>query len=377
MKLMASIIKSLKENLRNWKVLVMVLLFSPFFVLLTRLFYGSSGTLYKIGVLNYDNGISSINMIDTLKNYKNKDSSKIFKLTNVTNKNELNSKIKEKEIDIGIVIPKDYSQKLSAKTSEAPSTVHFYGSTSNLHYTLAAVIINHVINKQGLNSINATLPSSVSETFIEKKKPLSEFDEYVPGTIALAVLLILFTASASIVSESDTKTIIRLKLSNLGAFNFLAGSCIVQTIVAVVAIALSYSTALLLGYKALGRFETILIVGAISSLAMVAVSLLMSSFLNTIFDVLTIGCFPFFIMMFFSGSVYPLPKINLFTISNHTFGVTDILPLTHTVNAFNKILNNGADIYDVGFDIFMIALLTIIYFVIGLALYNNRKFSKA
>lgn len=38
---------------------------------------------------------------------------------------------------------------------------------------------------------------------------------------------------------------------------------------------------------------------------------------------------------------------------------------------------NGAGIYDVEFDIFMIALLTIIYFVIGLALYNKRKFSKA
>lgn len=377
MKLMASIIKSLKENLRNWKVLVMVLLFSPFFVLLTRLFYGNSVTIYKVGVLNYDNGISSINITTTLKNYKNQDSSKMFKVTSFANQNELSAKIKEKEIDIGIVIPKDYSKRLSTKTSEAPSTVNFYGSTSNIHYTLAAVIINDVINKQGLNSIKATLPSSVSETFIEKKKPLNEFDEYVPGTIALAVLLILFTSSASIVSESDKKTIIRLKLSNIGAFNFLAGSCIVQMIVAISAIALSYSTALLLGYKSLGGFGTILIVGAISSLAMVAVSLLISSFLNTIFDVLTIGCFPFFIMMFFSGSVYPLPKINLFAIGNHTFGITDILPLTHTVNAFNKILNNGASIHDVLFDIFMIALLTIIYFIIGLALYNKQKFSKA
>ncbi|HWQ72979.1 MAG TPA: hypothetical protein VN370_11765 [Desulfitobacteriaceae bacterium] len=69
---------------------------------------------------------------------------------------------------------------------------------------------------------------------------MNEFEQYVPGLISLAILMILFTASASIVKENDKKTLIRLKLSRLGAFNFLAGICIVQTIVAVAAIVLSH-----------------------------------------------------------------------------------------------------------------------------------------
>lgn len=377
MKLMASVIKSLKENLRNWKILVMTLLFAPFFLILMKLFYGGSAAVYKVGILNYDKGTSSIELTNTLKNYKGQAGSKMFKLTTISSSNELNSKIKEKELDIGISIPADYSQKLLNKASNNPSTITFYGSTSNYNYTIAAVIADDIIKKQGLKAVKATLPANVSETFVEKTQALNAFDSYVPGLLSLSVLMILFTASASIVNENDKKTIIRLKLSKLGAFNFLTGQCIVQAIVSVAATILSYCTALVLGYKSSGGFGVILIVAIISSLSMVAISLLVASFLNTIFDVLTIGCFPFFIMMFFSGCMFPLPKVNLLTIGSHTFGITDVLPLTHTVNAFNKILNNGAGIYDVGFDIFMIALLTIIYFILGLVLYNKRKFSKA
>lgn len=258
----------------------------------------------------------------------------------------LKEKVKEKAVDIGIVIPEDYSEKLTIRAAEKEVT-------------------------------KITLPSSISETFLEKKQPLNEFEGYVPGLISLAVLMILFTASASIVKENDKKTLIRLKLSRLGAFNFLAGICIVQAVVAVAAIILSYWTALGLGYRPTGGFGAVLVVGIISSFSMVAISLVVASFLYMVFDVLTIGCFPFFILMFFSGSMFPLPKMNLLTINGHLFGITDILPLTHTADAFSKILNYGSGINDLLFDFFMIALLTVIYFVIGLMLYQKRKLSKA
>jgi ABC-2 type transport system permease protein len=55
----------------------------------------------------------------------------------------------------------------------------------------------------------------------------------------------------------------------------------------------------------------------------------------------------------------------------------DILPLTHTVDAFNQIMNYGAGLNDVTWDIIMILFLTIIYFSAGLLLYQKRKLSKA
>lgn len=380
MKLAASVTKSFKENIRDWKVLAMVLLFSPFFLFLMSLFYGGEPTTYKLGVINYDAGWASIELIQNLEHMKGQDNANIFEISDFSSQDSLEVKVKEKAIDLGIVIPEDYSDQLarrSADHSETPALVDFYGSMGNMRYPVAAVLAADSVNKQGLDVTQIKLPTKINETFLEKKQPLNEFEGYVPGLISLAVLMILFTATASIVKENDKKTLIRLKLSRLGAFNFLGGICITQAIVAAAAIVLSYWTALGLGYRPAGGFGAVLVVGLLSSFSMVAISLVVASFLNTVFDVLTVGCFPFFILMFFSGSMFPLPKLNLFTIGGHSFGLTDLLPLTHTANAFNSILNYGAGLRDVWFDGLMIALLTVIYFVTGLLLYNKRKLSRA
>lgn len=380
MKLIASIVKSFKENIRDWKVLVMVLVLTPFFLLLMYLLYGQSPTTYNIGIVNLNREKASVELIQNIKNMKGSDGSGLFHLHDVAYVDELKSNVKEKTIDVGIVIPEDYSKISSyanVKETGKPAIVDFYGSINNTRYTVAAVLIADIINKHGLAAAQLTSPISISESFLEKKLPLNDFDGYVPGLITLAVLMILFTATSSIVKENDKKTLIRLKLSRLGAFHYLTGICTVQTVIAVIAIVISYWTALALGYRTEGSFGSILFIGVISSLSMVSISLVVASFLNTVFDVLTVGCFPFFILMFFSGSMFPLPKINVLMINGHSLGITDILPLTHTVNSFNKILNYGAGLNDVLFDVVMIVFLTIIYFSAGLILYQKRKLSKA
>jgi ABC-2 type transport system permease protein len=379
MKLVATIMKTWKENLRDWKILVMVFLFSPFFLLNMHLLYAGEATTYKVGIINQDDGVKSAELISRMEDIEGQDKIKLMQLSYTDNLNELKIKIKEKEIDIGIVIPENYTEILNNAKNQIndSSSITFYGSMNNLHYTVAAVMIADVVNTQGMDAIQFSLPMPISENFLEKKLPLNEFDSYVPGLITLSILMILFPATASIVKENDKKTLLRLKLSRLGAVNFLVGISIVQAFIAIIALIISYWSALGLGYRPVGSFRMILLVGVVSSLSMVSISLVVASFLNTIFDVLTVGCFPFFLLMFFSGSMFPLPNMKVFSIYGYSFGLTDVLPLTHTANAFNKILNYGAGINDVLFDINMIVILTVIYFVAGLFLYQKRKLSKA
>ncbi|RCX19725.1 ABC-2 type transport system permease protein [Fontibacillus phaseoli] len=367
MKLAASVIKTFKENIRDWKVLAMVLLFAPFFLLIMYLLYGRGATTYDLGILNLDEGNASTALIEMIDRKKGPDGSKLFNISHIATVDELEGRVKEKVIDIGMVLPPDYST--------LPSVAHLYGSMNNVRYPVAAVMVADEVQKQGMAAAKITLPITISETFLERQLPMNEFDGYVPGLLTLAILMILFTATASIVKENDKKTLIRLKLSRLGAFHFLAAICIVQAFIAVGAMMLSYWTALGLGYSPSGNFGTVLLVGVLSSLSMVSISLVVASFLRTVFDVLTVGCFPFFILMFFSGSMFPLPKLPLFSIQGHSLGITDILPLTHTVNAFNKVLNYGAGWNEIKFDLFMILILTLVYFLAGLGLYQRRRLS--
>ncbi len=379
MKLIATIIKTWKENIRDWKILVLVFAFSPFFLLITSILYDGETTIYKVGYINQDKGTASTELLNHITNSKGVEDMYQIELIRMNDENDLEKRIKEKEIDLGIVIPDNYTKAMINAGSKSGdlTKVEFYGSINNLHYTVAAVMVSDIIEKHGIEISQIKLPYAISESFLEKKLPLNEFDSYVPGLITLSVLMILFPASASIVKESDKKTLIRLKLSRLSAFEYLAGICIVQACIAVIAIVISYATALALGYRPVGSFQTILLLGIVSSLSMVSVSLIVASFLNTIFDVLTIGCFPFFLFMFFSGSMFPMPQLKLLHISKYSFGITDLLSLTHTANAFNKILNYGASCEEILFEIVMILVLTVMYFTIGLFQYNKRKLTKA
>ncbi len=391
MRLYASIVKTFKEVVRDWKVLSMVLAFAPFFVLLMKLFYGGDPTTYKIGIINSDQATLSAELIQSMENAEGDDHAKLFRLQYPKDLEELKKQVEDKTIDIGIVLPDNYSKALAAKAGtkeegeealqseegEALALVEVYGSMGNAKYMVAAVLANNLIYQQEMEVSEIKLPVSINETFLEKKQVTNEFDSYVPGLISMAVLMILFTATATIVKENDKNTLIRLKMSRLGALRYLLGVSIVEALVAVTAMVLTYWTAILLGYKPLGTFPAILAVGIISSFSMVAVSLIMASFLNTIFDVLTIGCFPFFLFMFFSGSMFPLPKVTLFTLAGRAFGATDILSLSFTAASFNKILNYGVGLGGVSFEILMISLLTFVYFAIGLFLYQKRRLSRA
>lgn len=380
MKIYATIVKTFKENIRDWKVLILVLLFSPFFLLIMNLSYGGESTIYNLGVINLDSGIVSIELLHKIGNIEDSDGGKLFEIINIDSLDKLKSDVKNNTIDIGFIIPENYSKKLSstADGNEVSSAIlHFYGSMSNIRYTVAILMVSDALYAQGLEISEIILPFNIRETFVEEKVPLNEFEGYVPGLIALSVLMVLFTASASIVKENEKKTLVRLKLSRLGAFNFLLGISIVQAAIAVMALMLAYWTAIALGYQPSGHFGTVLIVGILSGFSIVAVSLIMACFLNTIFEVLTIGCLPFFLMMFFSGSMFPIPKVNIFSIGEHSFGFSDLLPLRHTASAFNKILNFGADISEITFELGMLIILTVLYFVLGIILYQKRKLSKA
>jgi len=114
----------------------------------------------------------------------------------------------------------------------------------------------------------------------------------------------------------------------------------------------------------------------VSILSVVAISLLVAGWMRTIYELLTVGVFPFFVLMFFSESMFPLPRLTLFHIAGRALYVNDILPTALTVKAFNKILNFGAGLGDIAFELTAMSVLTIIYFAAGIWLFRKRHLSR-
>jgi ABC-2 type transport system permease protein len=76
--------------------------------------------------------------------------------------------------------------------------------------------------------------------------------------------------------------------------------------------------------------------------------------------------------MFFSGAIFPIPKLTLFSIGDHAIGLYDILPPTHAVVALNKVLTLGAGLKDVIYEMSVLGILSAVYFLIGIWLFNRK-----
>ncbi len=170
----------------------------------------------------------------------------------------------------------------------------------------------------------------------------------------------------------DKGTITRLVMSKLTAWEFLGAVSLNQLLIGSAALGLAYVSAWSVGYRGSGSIVLFLLTGALSILSVIAISLIVAGWMKTIYELLTVGVFPFFVLMFFSESMFPLPKVRLLRLGAHTLYANDILPTALTVKAFNKILNFSAGFGEISFELTGMAVLTLVYFLIGLWYFRRR-----
>jgi ABC-2 type transport system permease protein len=119
----------------------------------------------------------------------------------------------------------------------------------------------------------------------------------------------------------------------------------------------------------------LLLVGAAACFSVVAISILTACFVRTLFGLLTVGSFPWFILTFFSDCFMPLPKYRVLSLWGNPLYVNDILPTAVATRAYNKILTYNAHFSDISFEVFVIIALSTVYFAIGAVLFKRKHMS--
>jgi len=374
------------ENIRDWKILILTLTFAPLFVLLMFFYVGeSTQSPYRVVVINRDVGVSTADhgdfnagsdLIVEMTRVQDSEGKKIIEVKQALDMTSAREQLMNNAVDLVVEIPERFSEVLLSYrqgNQPAPVVVKTYGDPTKANYIMAAVWSDMITYEYAAATAGMQSPLDIQVNTVNGKQTLNEFELYVPALLVLALIMLMFTAAASLIKEKDKGTIIRLRLSNMTTFEWLTAVSLTQVIIGMLALALTFATAVALGYQTSGSLVAVLIVGLLSSLSIIAISLIVAAYLRTIFDLLTIGCFPFFILMFFSGGMFPLPPLRLFTIGDRAININDLLPTTHAINAMSKILNYGAGLNDLVFELGAIIVLTIVLFVFGIWLFTRRQ----
>ena len=139
---------------------------------------------------------------------------------------------------------------------------------------------------------------------------------------------------------------------------------------------LAFGAALLCGFHSAGPLWVAVLIGALTSLGVIGAGLVVAAFSRNVSQAFVIANFPLGLFMFFSGSIYPLPRIDLFTIGSQPIGLYDLLAPTHAVSALNKVFVLGAGLGEVTYELISLLLLSTLYFALGVWLFQRRKLGR-
>jgi len=251
--------------------------------------------------------------------------------------------------------------------------VTYVGDLTQPYYAVAAVMVNSVFESYVKTALGQPMPIRVTEEPLGASGARTEFENYVPGLLIFAVILLVFSAPMAVAREVEAGTLRRLQITRMRSLDFLGGVTLTQMIVGVAALLLALAVAMLLGFRSQGPLWAAIIIGAIASLSVIGVGLIVACFSRTVTQAFLLANFPLAFFMFFSGAMFPVPRLTVFSIGSQSVALFDILPTSHAVIALQKIFVLGAGLNDVAYELIALTLLSGVYFAIGVWLFKRTQ----
>jgi ABC-2 type transport system permease protein len=381
-------LKSIREQIRDYWILLLTISLAPFFVFVYYMMVETENMEFKIILINQDEGTffmgQPVNLGDSLIFYMQRATGdQVTSMLHFAEQDERLagiSLLQEGEADVMVVIPEQLTLKLLNHGFDGPNETVFelLGDVTDMQYIIGAVWSEDLVNQFIREASGISSPIAWKETTLGYSGGRTTFELYVPGMMILAIIMMIFSASAALVREPEAKTLERLKMSNLSALEFLGGISLVQVIIAIISLLMTMLVAICLGYTLLPEtFWFIMLVAFLTSLSMIAFSLIVAAICRSIKDVAIIGTFPLFILMFFTGAAFPISGGKLFTMAGITFHLNDILSPTRAIDALNKVLIKGQEIKETIPDLAMILVLTLVYSILGVWAFRRRHMRAA
>ena len=414
MKFLSIAIKDLKELLRDRRGFIFILLFPILFMLVFGFAFGGMGqsnTPYKLAIVNYDEPAilpasnESINFGDNLTQlltdakYQNSD----VHLFNVTKMSESDADglLKTRKIDAELIIPNNFSKSVvslinytilsttnplaagQSPTSNVTSTLIIRGDTGFINFGASQGILVGVLAQyqdeivtQTQNTVRGT-PGAQPVKFLNSKvEPIAgtqnftTFDFIAPGMIVFAILLLATTVAASLTREVERGTLARLRLSKMRGFDLLFGGLIPWSLVVVAQVVILLVVAISIGFHWQGGTNSILmaiLIGVIGGIASIALGMIIAAFAKNDRQAANLGTLITVPTSFLIGAFFPLPNAGIYGVQ-----FNEILPWTHTLAALRSTLTYGGS-GDVLYQIGISAILTVILFIIGVAIFSRTR----
>jgi ABC-2 type transport system permease protein len=345
-----------RQRLRDRLGLALTLLTAPLFVVFYWLFFSEASTGHVLAVLDEDRGAHAAALIEAL-------GAPPLEVRPVGARRPLRRALIRGEADLGLVIPPGFTSALSSK-GETPA-VTLVGNAASAGFGAAAALARQAVTGYAGGVLRHAPPVVVREEPLGRSAARTPFEAYVPGLLVFAVIMLIFSSSMSVVRELESGTLSRLRLTPVSSAELLSGLSLVQLLLGAASVLLTLATARLLGFRSEGSLLLAMAVAALACLASVGIGMFVASVSRTQTRAFLVGSMAMFLLVLFSGIVFPQPAVTLFTAAGRSVDLFDLLPTTHMSAALSKVMILGAGIREVRYELAMLAAVAAVNFLLG------------
>jgi len=367
--------KNLKEQSRDFVTLGLSLVIGPFFVLLYWLMIPSGSTTYGVMIQNLDLGHQGTRAIQLLEELSYPSGDPLLDISLVLERDLAEGLLRDRDAEVLLVIPENFSEILAAVSQgeeiEA-ARITLVGDLTNPYYAVGAVMAGSVLDEFVQIQTGESRSIQYSEIALGASAARSEFDLYIPGILIVSVVMLVFIVSMTITYEVEAGTLRRLQMTAMKTSDLLIGLSLPTVLLGVVSLLFTLLVAIALGFHVQGSIMLVMLIGGVTAIAVVGVGLIVAAFSRSVSQAFIIANFPLIFFMFFSGGVYPIPRILIGQIAGINISIYDIIPPTHAVVALNKVLTLGSGIDEVIYELVSLVILSLIYYGIGIWFFKRR-----
>lgn len=352
--------KSLLEMLREWQLLLLVVLAPLAFLWITAFGY-SAPLLVTHPVLLMNPDSQGAPLIEELEAQRYADGRPIFDITQTA------------DLDAADVALREQTATALVTISAKDSTVTIRGDALYMRFYRASTILESVVSRYADRVAGRPEIVQIVEEPLGTASPESEFDVYAPGMMVFALLLIIPQTAMLVAREIRWGTLRRLRLTRLRAWDLLAGVSLAQMIVAVAQVLIVFVSALLMGFHNQGSLWLAVVVGLAVSFSAVGLGLIVACFMENDSQAINVGSTVTMIQVFLSGSFYQLPPMTVFTLAGHQIDLFDVFPATHGFLALQQVLCYGAGLQEASFRLGATLVLSVLYFGVGVTVFQRLQ----
>jgi ABC-2 type transport system permease protein len=381
--------KTLRELLRERMTAGLMLIFP---VLLVGFYYVAFGQteeglakFLSLLVLNRDSGIVTSGgerwnigreLVDLMREAEF-EGDPIFSVTEVEDRQEAEITLRDHKASLLMEIPSDFSETfadaLQSEGTASSADLILIGAPESGDYTFARSMLSGLLRQFTFGAAGWDESVDLQYRFVLGTGTMSDFDFGVGGIIIFGITFGVLVTAEVMVREDLSGTLQRVRLSRASAFDLLLGVSLAMMLIAVIQVPITLGSALAMGFHNNGSLLLVFIIGLLMSLASIGVGLIIACYSRTPGDATNLASVALVPLVFLSEALYPMPDIPIASLGNRTIQLYDLLPTTHAAEAIRRVTIFGEGLTDIGYELVALTLLSVVFLVIGVALYQRRR----